>query len=257
MLHSMIIAFSMYSKIPMPRVEWNKKNMHYSLCFFPLVGAVIGLCELGCYYGLQALSVSRVTTAVFMTVIPILISGGIHMDGFLDTVDAKSSFQSMEERLKILKDPHTGAFAVIYAIVYLLITFGLYYEITGEGVLLMAVGYAYERVLSAYSVVTLRKAKKDGTVAAFADAAKQEGKPISVILPIEFEFFICSIIYCMINPVCAGACILAALLVYWYYRNMSYKVFDGITGDMAGYFLQLCELVLLIVVVLTEKCFMG
>ena len=41
-IKSICVAFSMYSKIPMPRVEWNEKNMKYAMCFFPLVGAVIG-----------------------------------------------------------------------------------------------------------------------------------------------------------------------------------------------------------------------
>ena len=41
-LEPMIIAFSMYSKIPMPRIEWNKENMKYTMCFFPLIGVVTG-----------------------------------------------------------------------------------------------------------------------------------------------------------------------------------------------------------------------
>ena len=36
------IAFSMYSKIPMPASEWSKENMKYALGFLPLVGVVIG-----------------------------------------------------------------------------------------------------------------------------------------------------------------------------------------------------------------------
>lgn len=42
-LEPMIVAFSMYSKIPMPRIEWNKENMKYTMCFFPLIGVVTGL----------------------------------------------------------------------------------------------------------------------------------------------------------------------------------------------------------------------
>jgi len=38
LLNAMIIAIAMYSKIPMPRVDWNEKNMRYAMCFFPLVG---------------------------------------------------------------------------------------------------------------------------------------------------------------------------------------------------------------------------
>ena len=41
-LEPMIIAFSMYPKIPMPRIEWNKENMKYTMCFFPLIGVVTG-----------------------------------------------------------------------------------------------------------------------------------------------------------------------------------------------------------------------
>ena len=40
-IKSICVAFSMYSKIPMPRVEWNEKNMKYAMCFFPLVGTAI------------------------------------------------------------------------------------------------------------------------------------------------------------------------------------------------------------------------
>ena len=40
--NSFKIAFSMYSKIPMPQSEWSKENMRYVMCFLPLIGAVIG-----------------------------------------------------------------------------------------------------------------------------------------------------------------------------------------------------------------------
>ncbi|MCD8323673.1 MAG: adenosylcobinamide-GDP ribazoletransferase, partial [Clostridiales bacterium] len=38
----MAVAFSMYSKIPVPQIKWTKENMRYALCFFPLVGVVTG-----------------------------------------------------------------------------------------------------------------------------------------------------------------------------------------------------------------------
>ncbi|MGM9936265.1 MAG: adenosylcobinamide-GDP ribazoletransferase, partial [Candidatus Ornithomonoglobus sp.] len=42
MINSLIIAFSMYSRIPMPRVEWREESMKYVMCFFPLIGVIIG-----------------------------------------------------------------------------------------------------------------------------------------------------------------------------------------------------------------------
>ena len=41
-LETVIVAFSMFSAIPVPQIRWNERNMRWSLCAFPLVGAVIG-----------------------------------------------------------------------------------------------------------------------------------------------------------------------------------------------------------------------
>ena len=42
-LRSIAMAFAMFSRIPMPRIEWKKENMRYMLCALPLVGAALGL----------------------------------------------------------------------------------------------------------------------------------------------------------------------------------------------------------------------
>lgn len=248
MLNSLVIAFAMYSKIPMPKAEWNEKNMRYSLCFFPWIGAVTGLCELCCFYALRHLFGEGLVRAALMTAVPLLVSGGIHMDGFLDTVDAKSSWKTREERLMILKDPHTGAFAVIYGVLYLLVTFALYHEISEKALPLMAVGYVFERVLSGLSVTVLKKAKRDGTASAFAEAS---GKKVKWVL--AGEGALCMAAFLLLNPLAGALCILTGAVCFIYYRGMAYRHFGGITGDLAGWFLQLTELLLLLVLVLAQK----
>ena len=248
MLHSLIIAFSMYSKIPMPKVEWNEKNMNYCLGFFPLVGVVIGACQLLGYYIMNRLAFEKTMSAVLLTVIPILISGGIHMDGFLDTIDARSSWRSQEERLKILKDPHAGAFAIIYGIVYLLVTCGLYTEIMGKELPILAVGYAFERVLSGLSLMILKKARKDGMAATTADASKRNVKWMLAI-----EGVLCVAVLLYLNPVYGALIVLTGGLCFANYRHVAYKYLGGITGDLAGYFLQTCELMMLLVLVVAAK----
>ena len=47
--NSFLIALSMYSRIPVPQAEWTEKNLCWALCFFPLVGAVIGALGYGVY----------------------------------------------------------------------------------------------------------------------------------------------------------------------------------------------------------------
>ena len=248
MLESFIIAFYMYSKIPMPKVNWTEKGMKYSMCFFPLVGAVIGACSMGVFCGMRALSFGKVCRAVFLTQLPILLNGGIHMDGFLDTVDARRSYQPKEERLKILKDPHAGAFAIIYGGVYFLVMFGLFSEIEAAQMTALAFGYVYSRILSGLSVVAFPKAKKEGTVVAFADAAQNRVKWILI-----GEAVVWGAVWIWVSPLYGLVCMTVGVLVFVYYYVMSKKQFGGITGDLAGYFLQLCELFLLAAVVAAGK----
>lgn len=240
MLKSLIIAFSTYSRIPMPRIQWEEKAMKYSMCFFPAVGLVTGLCSVGCLYGLKALGMGKLFVAAALTVLPILLNGGIHMDGFLDTVDAKRSYKSREEKLQILKDPHTGAFAIIYGIVYLVLMLGLFSEVSEKEIVFVAAGYVYSRILSGLSVVTLRKAKKDGMVAAAADAAQKNCKWI-----LTAELAVCAAGLLCLDWVRGLVCLLTGLVCFLYYRRMAYRTFGGITGDLAGYFLQVCELMIL------------
>lgn len=60
-----------------------------------------------------------------------------------------------------------------------------------------------------------------------------------------------------IRPALAIAALLGAGLSVGCYKRMAYRNFGGITGDTAGWFLQVCEMTLLISTVLTEKIMMG
>ena len=46
-LRALVIAFSMYSQIPMPQFTWQDKEMKYAFCFFPWVGAAVSRCSGG------------------------------------------------------------------------------------------------------------------------------------------------------------------------------------------------------------------
>mgnify|MGYP000012361752 CR=1 FL=1 len=128
-IKSFFIAFSMYSKIPMPQFEWKDEDMRYALCFFPWVGAVIGVLWYLWKWICARFGVGTLCYTVVGTAIPILITGGFHVDGFLDTCDALHSYQPRERKLEILKDSHIGAFAVIMLTLYGLIFLGGFSEI--------------------------------------------------------------------------------------------------------------------------------
>ena len=105
-MNSCGIAFSMYSKIPMPQCDWTDDNMKYVMCFFPWIGAVIGALCIGWQQLAIWLGVGDPLRVVVLMLIPFFVTGGIHLDGMLDTADALSSWRPMERRIEILKDSH-------------------------------------------------------------------------------------------------------------------------------------------------------
>ena len=241
MFESLDVAFSMYSAIPMPQVMWNEQNMKYMLGFFPLIGLVQAALLIGWVYLAQALSVGTVLFAAVAALIPLFVTGGIHLDGFCDTVDALASHQTREKKLEILKDPHAGAFAIAGCGVYLLFYAAAFSELSPEAFPGIAGVFVMSRALSGYSVVTFPKAKKDGLVTAFAKGASQAPTAVSGILLcwLAGGFFWILLTGGLVMALAAGAGAAAAFL---WYRRMALREFGGITGDLAGYFLQMAEL---------------
>ena len=242
-------AFAMFSKIPAPMVDWNKENMKYMMCFFPFVGAVIGVltwltgCVLGNYVKLEPFFLT-----VILTVIPVVVTGGIHVDGLLDTSDALSSWQERTRRLEILKDSHAGAFAVITACVYFILWLGVWSQLQNnpKGICIMSMGYMMSRCLSGIGVITFPKAKSDGTVAEFSrNASEITARNILMVM-----FVILGALMLWISPVMGVLAVLSALLVFWWYHHMAMKYFGGTTGDLSGFFLCICEVVMALVLAL-------
>lgn len=97
LIGSFVIAFSMYSRIPMPRMDWTEERMRYALCFFPLIGAVIGAVEIATFALCEILGAGVLFRTCLLTAVPLLITGGIHMDGYLDVTDARHSYGEREK----------------------------------------------------------------------------------------------------------------------------------------------------------------
>lgn len=246
MLNSLKIAFSMYSKIPMPHTDWNEKNMRYAMCFFPLVGAVIGFLYYLWFNISIALGINDILRSAIYVVIPVLVTGGIHVDGFVDTMDAYNSYQSIERKLEILKDSHIGAFALISCIMYFIINFGAVSEISSlNSVMIIALGFMLSRAFSALGIVKFKSAKDSGLARTFKDSSQKKIVMITMIFYIAFITI--TMIY--IDLYEGIGAVIVTVLTFIYYKNMSYKKFGGITGDLAGFFLQVCELFIILTVV--------
>ena len=236
-LYSCIIAISMYSKIPMPNVEWSEDRMRYVMCFFPLVGIVQGAAlGLWLHFALDVLNLSVGAAALTGAAIPLLVTGGIHMDGFLDTMDAIHSYGDRSRKLEILKDPHCGAFAVIRLCTYFLAYFCFVFCIrfTPRVGLCWTLALVLERGLSGLAVAAFPMAKNTGLAHTFATAADRESvQKILIVLSV--------LLAAALIALGGGALVAAALLVLWRYHHVAVKEFGGITGDLAGWFLQKAE----------------
>ena len=136
------------------------------MCFFPLIGAIIGgLSWMWGYWGIRLVN-SRTFYAVALLLIPVMVTGGIHLDGLLDTSDALHSYQSRERKLEILKDSHAGAFAILTAVVYFLAYLGIYHELTLTGLPVVCIGFVLSRALAGFSIAAFPMAKNTGLAGA-------------------------------------------------------------------------------------------
>ena len=242
-IKAMLIAFSMYSKIPMPQFQWKDEDMKYMLCFFPWIGAVIGG---GVYiWGMicEKYEVSLLCYTLVGTAIPLLVTGGFHVDGFMDTVDAFCSYQLREKKLEILKDPHIGAFAVIRFSAYGLLYMAAFSEIQDGNLLqIVCAGFFLSRCLSGISVVSFSLDKKEGLLYSFASKAGEDMVKKSLYL----QGALC-VLFMLWRSLFGGMIVaVVALGVFAYYYYRSKKELGGITGDTAGYFVLICECSMLI-----------
>ena len=118
-LRSIAVAFSLYSRVPMPMFEWKDEDLKYNLIFLPWIGILIGAMEYGLLKLIMYMRLPLLAMVALVSAVPIIITGGFHIDGFMDVMDALKSYKSKDEKLAILKDPHIGAFSVISLVLYI------------------------------------------------------------------------------------------------------------------------------------------
>jgi adenosylcobinamide-GDP ribazoletransferase len=242
LIESFLIAFAMYSSLPVKCLSWNQKNLKYALVFFPFVGILAGIALIIVWELCNIFSVSSFLYSVLSVLSVVLVTGGIHLDGFCDTADALYSRRPVEQKLKILKDPNCGPFAVFSVILVLLVSMGAFSEIyirEDFKVMFLITGSLFlSRVLSGISVTSFKCAATSSLAKTFGENA---GNSVRYIL--IAEFLSVSILLLIFFKWFAVVTISLSLIVFIWYYFMSKKQFGGITGDIAGFFLVICETV--------------
>ena len=250
-LCSICLAFTCFSRIPVPQVEWNAQNMRFMMAGFPLIGVFIGLFVWLWSLLSGAASFGPLLTGAGLVLIPAAVSGAIHLDGFCDVIDALSSHAEPERKREILKDPHVGAFAPICIACYLI----LYVAVASEfalslnAVLAFAATFVISRCVSSFCVLAIARSSDNGMLASFQVSADK--KPVLVVV---FLIFALACGFCAWWSVPAAAIlVVVAVVATALIVRMARKEFGGWSGDLAGFLLQTLELAFLITLVVLQK----
>lgn len=246
-INGLFIAFTANSGIPVPEAEWNKKNMQYAVCFFPFIGIVTGALLWGWHRVCDLGGFGQACFALTGPVIPVFITGGIYLSGFINTAAALHT-RDRKCGKDMKKNGTKGrAFndAVIAAVCYFMLSgAGMTLIWKEEQLVLLNLTYIISGTLYGMSLMWFATRDKEGTSYMFSSTARVVVVRAVLVTVLALEFLSAV----LVQPVTGAVVALAAMWVWTYYYYMTKKRFGGITDDTAGYFVCLCELVCVLLI---------
>lgn len=120
------MAWGMFCAIPCPYQRWDERLRPLMLVCFPLLGMLLGGIWCSAAWLIARWGGLGLFGPALLAALPCLLTGFLHLDGFMDCCDAILSRRPLEERQRILKDSHVGAFAVICVDLLLLLSVALF-----------------------------------------------------------------------------------------------------------------------------------
>ena len=227
----------MFCAIPCPFHKWNEESRPLMTLFLPFVGVWIGVLWTLCAWLLKLVSAPSLVAGAVLCAFPFLITGGMHMDGFLDVIDAKKSWRDLEERRRILKDPHVGSFAVIYSVLLIIAQFALFASASETAnIFTLILIPTVSRCIAAICVTVLRPISVSEYSGVYRNGIKKSHIVFLSVL--------------LATAVAAGFVFLgrygfssvAVILGYLLALFGAFRSLDGMSGDISGYALVFGEL---------------
>ena len=236
-LRALAMCFSMFSVVPVPVRVWSDEARPLMTLFLPFVGAVVGGLWTLLAFAVRWLSLPAFVCGAVLCAFPFLITGGIHMDGFMDVTDAVRSWRDAEDRRKILKDPHVGSFAVLFAILLILAQFALFASAKDDAdpfaLLLIAVA---SRTFAAICVTELRPME----ISEYAGVYRKGIKISHVIVLAAVLAAAVALGFVFLGKY--GFCSLAVIAGYLLLLQRAFRSLKGMSGDVSGYAMTFAEL---------------
>lgn len=234
-LHAFGMCQSMFCAIPSPYHGWDEDARPLMLLFLPLVGLEMGLIWAASGWLCRLLDLNNLITGLVLCAVPYLLSGFIHLDGFLDVTDAVGSCRSLEKRREILKDSHVGAFAVIGCCLLMIASFAFCAAAEGSCGILVLIPAA-SRCCSALAVTVLRPMSTSQYSGSFREGLRR-GQAVILTLMLAVVIVCGFVLFGKL-----GFVLLGELFAYALALRKGFTSLDGMNGDISGYALTLAEL---------------
>lgn len=247
------MAWGNFCAIPCPCKKWDEKARNHMLVMFPVIGLMMGILWCALFFALTWLQVPIPLSAALLTAYPFVVSGFIHLDGFMDCNDAILSRRPLAERQRILKDSHVGAFAVITALLLFMVFFSAMWALAEKGGALpfwcLIAVPVFSRSMSAREVMRCKPLSTSQYEQSFQPEATRGFRrgvwgiwALALLLLIAGMGFFGqtgTAEFLKYALVMAGVQLAASLLAGVYAR----KQLGGMSGDIAGYMLTWSELI--------------
>lgn len=238
-IKAFFMCMGMFSAIPCPYRPWDEDARELMTACLPLVGAVIGaLWYLSALVG--RLFLPQTLCAALIAAMPFLLTGFMHLDGFMDSADALLSWRPLELRQKILKDVHCGSFSVVAVVLLMIGMFAAANDAMNRDLRVLMLIPVASRCMSAFCVTMLKPIGHSE----YSALKRSAGTPIvsAIILMLT-----AAVGWVWLG--CAAAiCIAAVLAGYAAAMAWAASTMKGVSGDLAGYSLcvgELCGLAML------------
>jgi len=240
MMRGFLIALTFFTRIPLPiPKDVTAEDFTRSYQFYPLVGLVVGLLLWLLAKALIPYYPPLVLGALLLGA-ELILTGGMHLDGFMDSMDGLLSARSPERILEIMKDSRVGAHASMSLVGLLLLKFTLLANLTPSMLTILIVMPMLSRWVFQIGVIGFPYARPQGLGKGFHESANW----ITFLLS---GGVICGVSYFLLGlggPIALGV---TALLI----TLMAYKISNflgGLTGDLYGAFIELSEVIYLLVI---------
>ena len=245
LLKAFCMSFSMFCAIPTPFSHvWEDSVRSLMLVVFPFVGTIIGGIWALTAFLLDKINCPQMFAAAILALAPYLLTGGIHLDGYMDCCDAIFSRRPLEKKREILKDSHVGSFAVIALATLFMFSFAAFASRNGEAWMLILI-CTISRACSAIGVSTLRPMGHSEYAGNFQKGISQ-ANIIALCAILIITVAIASYLFSLDGFIIS----VATILGYVFATAYAFKNLDGFSGDVTGFGHTIAELCGVIVLTL-------